>query len=317
MLKPPLDPSSILPWEDGFVHDYMNDPDIGASSLSLVIPIYNSGAFLEKTLRSLLLSDLRGVQIIVSDGGSNDSTHQILDHYSDLFSVVISEPDKGQSDAINKGFARATGELYGWLNGDDILLPYALNIVRNEFVSTSNTNFIVGNAFMTEKDFRPIHHFEFSTDKIKFEHLLDYASHHLIQPSVFFTRKAWEVAGELNIDDHYAMDADLFLGIAKHFEGHHINRDLAYSVYHEDCKTRGKRAESITQLALVQAKHGGFSEARKTLDILVQLFNDRQEISSNTIRVELNDIIGSRESLVTLQESCLKAMLSAELKERQ
>jgi len=302
MLKPPLDPASILPWESDFIPDYMNDPDIELATLSIVIPIYNSGAFLEKTLRSLLLNDLRGVEIIVSDGGSTDNTQEVLTHYKELFSYVISEPDKGQSDAINKGFARASGSLLGWLNGDDILLPYALNIVRNEYITTGIPDLIVGNAFMTEKDFSPITHFVFSPAQLSFDYLLDYASHHLIQPSVFFTRKAWNTVGELDISDHYAMDADLFLGIAKNFDAHHINRDLAYSVYHEDCKTRGKRAESITQLALVQAKHGGFIEAKKALNILVHLFNERVEPHQNSPRVELNDIIGCRETLIRCRE---------------
>lgn len=279
--KQPLDPKSVLPWESTHIPDYMNSIDIDNSPLSLVIPIYNSGAFLEKTLRSILLSDLRNVQIIVSDGGSTDQTANILDHYSSMFDIIISEPDDGQSDAINKGFKLATGELYGWLNGDDILLPHALNHVRNNYVANGKPDFLVGNAYMTELDFSPIHHFVFSNEKLTFDYLLDYASHHLIQPSVFFSRQAWETCGTLDVNDHYAMDADLFISIAKTFEGHWINHDLAYSVYHEDCKTRGKRSESITNLALVQAKHGGLREARNTLDILVQLYNEANNEKSD------------------------------------
>jgi glycosyltransferase involved in cell wall biosynthesis len=281
-MKPPLNELNRLPWEAGFVPDVMNDVDVQTSPVSLVIPIYNSGGFLEKTLRSILLSDLRNVQVIVSDGGSTDNTHEILDYYKDMFSEVISEPDQGQSDAINKGYARATGELFCWLNGDDIFLPYALNHVRNYYVSKGKPDFIVGNAFMTEKDFSPINHFVFSDDKLKPGYLMDYASHHLIQPSVFFSKKAWDQCGPLDIHDHYAMDADLFISISQIFEGHHLDVDLAYSVYHEECKTRGKRAESITQLAMVQAKHGGLAEARKTLDILVSIFNELSQPQAAT-----------------------------------
>jgi len=284
--KSPLDPKSILPWESTHIPDYMNTADVENSPLSLVIPIYNSGMFLEKTLRSILLSDLRNVQIIVSDGGSTDNTLNIIDHYSCMFDIVISEPDNGQSDAINKGFVQATGELYGWLNGDDILLPYALNHVRNSYIANGKPDFMVGNAYMTEIDFTPIHHFVFSEEKLSFEYLLDYASHHLIQPSAFFSKHAWHTYGNLDVDDHYAMDADLFIALAKNFKAHWINQDLAYSVYHEDCKTRGKRAESITNLAMVQAKYGGLTEARKTLDILVDLYN--QTVSQSNDRVLSN-----------------------------
>ena len=273
-MKAPFDYANQLPWEHGHTPDRMNDVDVSNSPVSLVIPIFNSGDFLEKTIRSLLLSDLRNVQIIVSDGGSSDNTLEIINHYQELFDIVISEPDDGQSDAINKGFSHATGEIFCWLNGDDIFLPYALNHVRNYYVSNNKPDFIVGNAYMTEKDFKPINHFIFSEEKIQFDYLLDYASNHLIQPSVFFTKRAWEKCGPLDINDHFAMDADLFISISRNFKGVHLDADLAYSVYHEACKTRGKRAESISQLALVQSKHGGFQQSRKTLDLLVAMYNE-------------------------------------------
>lgn len=273
-MKPALDTKNILPWENSYTSLDLPQHVQSQTRVSLVIPIFNSGPFLEKTLRSILMNDLNNVQIIVSDGGSTDETHQILDHYADLFDVVISEPDDGQSDAINKGFAKANGEILCWLNGDDLFLENALNKVRSFYVEHGKPDFIVGNAFMTEKDLSPINHFIFTKEKLKFEYLLNYAQNHLIQPSVFFSRRAWDKCGPLDTKDHYAMDADLFISMAKNFTGHHLNADLAYSVYHEACKTRGKRAESITQLALVQAKHGGLEEAKKTLDILVSLFNE-------------------------------------------
>jgi glycosyltransferase involved in cell wall biosynthesis len=288
-VKPPLDPANQLPWEAGHVPDLMNPVDIESSPVSLVIPIFNSGGFLEKTLRSIHLSDLRNVQIIVADGGSTDNTAQILEYYGEMFSEVICEPDQGQSDAINKGFSKATGEIYCWLNGDDIFLPYALNHVRNFYAAKNKPDFIVGNAYMTEKDFKPINHFIFSDEKLQISHLMDYAINHLIQPSAFFSKNAWQKCGPLDINDHYAMDADLFISIASNFKGHHLNVDLAYSVYHEECKTRGKRAESITQLAMVQAKHGGLSEARKTLDILVSIFNELVQSQSNVKPQKFSD----------------------------
>ena len=77
---------------------------------------------------------------------------------------------------------------------------------------------IVGNAYMTEMDFTPIKHFKFSRETLTFRHLLDYARNHLVQPSVFFTRDAWTECGPVGKDLHYAMDADLFIGMAKKFE---------------------------------------------------------------------------------------------------
>jgi len=288
-MKPPFNPVNQLQWEASHVPDFMNPCDVENSRVSLVIPIYNSGGFLEKALRSIQLSDLRNVQIIVADGGSDDNTHQILEYYSEVISDVISEPDRGQSDAINKGFAKATGQIFCWLNGDDLFLPHALNHVRNFYIANNNPDFIVGNAFMTERNLKPINHFVFSDDMLKVSHLIDYATNHLVQPSVFFSRQAWQECGPLDIHDHYAMDADLFIAIASKFTGLHLDIDLACSVYHDECKTRKRRAESITQLAIVQAKYGGFAEARKTLDILVSMYNQLSQDRSSAMQKNFTD----------------------------
>ena len=272
-LREPVNPSAALPWEEGLEIVPCGQ---AAPSLSIVIPIRNAGGFIEKTLRSLLCNDLSGVELILRDGCSTDDTMSIVDRYSSMFSSIHSEKDLGQSDAINKGFDEASGEILYWLNGDDIILPNCLTSVRQYFAQNHGCQVLVGNAYMTEKDFSPINHFVFSQEKLDFSYLLDYAKNHLIQPSVFFTRQAWQVAGPLNVDDQYAMDADLFLGMASAFRFHHLDQDLAYSVYHEDCKTRGARAESITALALAQAKHGGLGEARKTLDLIVDLYRAQE-----------------------------------------
>lgn len=274
MLPEPLDPASVLPWEAGFVAETTEAPLPG---LSIVLPVFNAGKFLEKTIRSLLCNDLSGVELIMMDGGSTDNTAEILDHYRDHFAVCVSEKDEGQSDAINKGFARARHELLYWLNGDDLLLPNTLNTVRRRFGQADKPQVVVGDAYMTELDLTPIRHFQFSDEKLKFSYLLDYAAHHLVQPSVFFTRKAWDACGPVNNELHYAMDADLFLHMSAHFNMVHLPLDIAYSVYHEECKTRGKRAESITELGLVQARHGGFEHAERTLNILVDMFNTSAE----------------------------------------
>ena len=271
MLPDPLNDAARLPWES----DYEMSPAAeNLPGLSVVLPIYNAGAFLEKTLRSLLCNDLSGIEIIIMDGGSTDNTAAILDHYRGYFSVCVSAPDNGQSDAINRGFKKASQPILYWLNGDDLLLPNVLTPVRARFAEPDKPDVVVGDAYMTELNLKPIHHFQFSSEKLRFEYLLDYAAHHLIQPSVFFTRRAWDTCGPVVEDMHYAMDADLFLAMSARFEMVHLPLDIAYSVYHEDCKTRGKRAESITELALVQARHGGMNQSKKTLEILVGMFNE-------------------------------------------
>lgn len=270
MLPEPLDINSKLPWEDDTVIEVAPDT---FPALSIVIPIYNAGRFLERTLRSLFLNDLNQIEIIVMDGGSTDGTDLILEHYIKYFDICISERDRGQSDAINKGFEHASGPILYWLNGDDLILPNTLRAARKAFMEEESADVVVGNAYMTELDLTPIRHLKLTSEMLRFDYLIDYASNHLIQPSVFFSRRAWDACGPLQNDLHYAMDADLFLEMSSRYEFIHLPIDIAYSVYHEDCKTRNKRAESILELGLVQAKHGGFLEARRTLNLLADMYN--------------------------------------------
>ena len=297
-LPVPLDRKAVLPWESNL---RIAPAEAGLPGLSVVIPIYNAGRFLERTLRSLLCNDLTGVEIIVMDGGSTDATPKILRHYKSMFSVVRSERDKGQSDAINRGMALARQPLLTWLNGDDLFLPNVLNTVRKAFRDRPGCEVLVGNAWMSELDLKPIRHFEYSPEKLRLSWLLDYAKNHLVQPSVFFSRKAWDAAGPVNMDMHYAMDADLFLRMASRFELHHIDLDIAHSVYHEHCKTRSARAESITELALVQAAHGGLREAAATLKLLVDLYRENEK------RLEAAEEASGGSGAASLREQALQA----------
>lgn len=266
----PLDPRNILPWER---KTEVRPVENGFPGVSIVIPVFNAARFIEKTLRCLLLNDLDGCEIILMDGGSTDETMAIARHYAPLFAHMTSARDNGQSDAINRGFSNATKPILYWLNGDDILLPNALYEVRRAFFEHPESDVIVGNAYLTEIDFEPIRHFKFDHTKLGPEYLLDYARNHLVQPSVFFSRHAWDRCGPVREELHYAMDADLFIRMSRQTKMKAIDVDLAYSVYHEDCKTRGSRAESVAELAYVQASHGGIEEARSTVNVLVHEFN--------------------------------------------
>src|SRR5437868_3021326 len=94
--------------------------------ISIVTPNYNYGAWLEETIRSVLLQGYPNLEYIVIDGASQDNSVAVIEKYAPYLDYWVSERDKGQTNAINKGFARSTGEIMGWLNSDDLLLPNAL-----------------------------------------------------------------------------------------------------------------------------------------------------------------------------------------------
>ena len=101
-------------------------PDANYPRISIVTPSYNQGQFIEQTIRSVLLQNYPNLEYIIIDGGSTDNTVETIEKYEQYITYWVSEPDRGQSHAINKGFARCTGEIMAWLNSDDLYLPSAL-----------------------------------------------------------------------------------------------------------------------------------------------------------------------------------------------
>lgn len=135
-LPPPPADRPGWPWTVGTVPP----PDAAAPAwprITIVTPSYQQAAFLEETLRSVLLQNYPNLEYIVIDGGSKDGSAEIIARYAPHLAYSQSQPDSGQADAINQGFARATGDILGWINSDDFLLPGALYAVARAFRSQS------------------------------------------------------------------------------------------------------------------------------------------------------------------------------------
>ena len=175
-------------------------------SISIVVPNFNGAKTLRGTLDSLLEQHYPGLEIIVVDGGSTDDSVAIIREYEAHLASWISEKDRGQSDALNKGFARVTGEVINWLCSDDLLLPGTLAKVGTLFSQDPAIDAVVGAAefrFLTdghtERQIPTIEQFELLPISCPFA-----------QPSCFFRRRLFEEAGRLDVSLHYAMDLDLW-----------------------------------------------------------------------------------------------------------
>ena len=120
--------------------------DVLWPKISVVTPSYNQGQFIEQTIRSVLLQGYPNLEFIIIDGGSDDNTLEIIRKYENWLTYWVSEPDRGQSHAINKGIRRATGEILLWLNSDDLVLPDAFNTVVSKFVENPEVRLIIGQA---------------------------------------------------------------------------------------------------------------------------------------------------------------------------
>ena len=102
--------------------------------ISIITPCYNAASYIEQTINSILNQGYSNLEYIIIDGGSTDGTIEIIKKYADKLAYWVSEPDNGQSDAINKGIAVATGGIFNWMNADDYLEPNVLNLIATEFL---------------------------------------------------------------------------------------------------------------------------------------------------------------------------------------
>jgi glycosyltransferase involved in cell wall biosynthesis len=216
--------------------------------ITIVTPSYNQGIFIDQTIRSVLSQGYENLEYIVIDGGSTDDSLSIINSYSSKISRIISEPDKGQSDAINKGFQLATGEILGWLNSDDILLPGSLNKVAGYFSQNPGCKWVAGNCIFTNIFLKPV--WQYNVPQIKPEEYLKFwEGNYLSQPSVFFKKELFDEAGGVNIDLHYAMDLDLWLRFMAISPLHVINAGLSINRTYPNTKTSTGKETAIDEIA--------------------------------------------------------------------
>lgn len=204
--------------------------------ITLVTPSYNQGAYLESAIQSVLTQNFPKLEYIMMDGGSSDNSIAILRQYAAHFAYWTSEPDTGQADALKRGFARATGEILGWLNADDVLLPNALHTVAAFFFRHPDCDFLTGDsAFINADASREV--FEVRAAPYSFDDLLHYyADKYLPQPSVFFSRAAFQHVGGLDASLRYMMDLDLFLRLRREYALHYIPQRLSLMRIHPAAK---------------------------------------------------------------------------------
>lgn len=211
-------PKHHLSCKDDF--NALKPQDVAWPKITIVTPSLNQGEFIEDTILSILNQEYENLEYIVIDGASTDTTLSILKQYQNKISVLLIEPDTGQSSAINKGFQIATGELFGWLNSDDMLAPCALYQIALAYLKT-HCDVIAGmcvahRSFDVEMVRKPSVQQAHLTTKIFVDYERWQAGDLFFQPEVFFSRQLWEESGgKLDETLHYAMDHELWARFAK------------------------------------------------------------------------------------------------------
>lgn len=249
--------------------------------VSIVTPSYNQGQFIGNTIESVLRQSYPNIEYVVVDGASSDNTSEVLERYRGRINRIISEPDNGQSDAINKGFRLARGELVGWVNSDDILYPNCVEEIIRLYEGHPDgvifygavVNFIDKCGVVLSKREQCVE----SKD-----HLLNH-DYNLIQPGSFYRSEVVREVGYLNEEAVYCMDLDFWLKLLDYGSAYYVtNEPLAGFRIWEKSKTSTGGLKFLRNIRQVLESHNAraFSPNMRRLWwfscklVLEQVFSD-------------------------------------------
>lgn len=224
------------PWQVNPDNSFDSYGAFGLPKISVITPSYNQAKFIEQTIRSVLLQGYPNLEYIVIDGGSSDGSYEIIRKYAPWLAYWVSEPDRGQSHAINKGFKRATGEALCWLNSDDYYLPDTLLTVGRLLARGTGSYALTGHCLKVYQDGRPAVKLEGRYENRR--RLLQFwKGYQMHQPATFWRREVFEKVGWLDEELHMIMDFDYWVRISEHFDFVNVDRALVCCNYHAEAKT--------------------------------------------------------------------------------
>lgn len=220
--------------------------------LTLVIPSFNQARFLEQALDGLCDAQAEGVELIVVDGGSSDDSVEVIRRHAHRLAWWCSEPDQGQSDALNKGYAISQGEWLGWLNSDDLLLPGALATLRSFIASHPDARWVTGGGRFIDAEGHTLRSYPPPARPLHATDLAPWTHTWFGQPGCIFRRDLYEQAGgHVRTDLHYAMDLDLWLRLGQHAPLLPIDAELGAYRLHTASKTVDQRAPMEVEVVRV------------------------------------------------------------------
>lgn len=218
--------------------------------MTVVTPSYNQGRFIRETIESILSQDYVPIEFMVMDGGSTDETVEILKGYEGCF-FWVSEKDRGQSNAINKGWSRSRGEILAWLNSDDIYLPGAISKAVAFLENHSEVGAVYGEGYHIAEEGRILE--RYPTEPYDWQRLKETC--YICQPTVFIRRAVIQDVGFLDEELKYCMDYDLWFRIGKKYAFGYLPDYLASTRFYPETKTMGQRVAVHKEILEVVYRH--------------------------------------------------------------
>jgi glycosyltransferase involved in cell wall biosynthesis len=243
--------------------------------VTIVTPSMNQGRFIRSTIDSVLGQDYPRIEYLVLDGGSTDGTIEILRSYGERVQWV-SEPDRGQSHALNKGFRRAGGEIVSWINSDDVLLPGAVSKAVEAFQNDPDLGMVYGEGFILDEGGAVLRPFPYS-EPFDLWRLVCYWDS-ILQQSVFMRKTALEAVGWVDESMHWGLDWDAFIRIAKRFPVERLEAPMGAIRVHSGAKSDAGGFRRWRELAALSCRHAG---RRITPACLIFGLDSYHEVVSN------------------------------------
>lgn len=225
-----------------------------APLVTIVTPSFNQGGFIRATIESVLSQDYPNIEYLVMDGGSTDETASVVSEYSSRL-TFISEKDRGQSDAINKGFRMGRGAVMAWLNSDDIYLPGAVSAAVEAFKNKPDAGAVYGEGYQMDRDDRERRRFPCTQkpDLWRLVHLSDY----ILQQSTYFRKDVLEDVGYVDESLHYVMDWDLLIRIGLRYPLAYIPQYMGCIREYPEAKTFAGGERRIDEIRTILHRHTG------------------------------------------------------------
>lgn len=222
--------------------------------ISIVTPSFNQARFLEATIQSVLGQEYPRLEYMIVDGGSTDGSLEVIKKYAGRLAWWVSEKDQGQTDAINKGFARARGEIFAWLNSDDTYEPGALHAAADYLGTHPAVGLVYGDANFIDESGRVIGRFAAAQTDLR---RLRRGYVHIPQQAAFFRGDLWRSLGPLDPSFYFAMDYDLWVRLAGRSQIRYVQQTWANFRLHSAGKTLAADERCWPEMLRVHYRDGG------------------------------------------------------------